>query len=194
MSSKAAVRQGEYLAALPIRLTDPQGGVKQFQGQWEDEETGFYYNRYRYYDPKQGRYITQDPLGLAGGLNPYVYPLNPVGQSDPLGLIAMVAPLIPVGLKALGAAVVYVGTAALAAWAALTCSRSGRWSCTASCNVQIINPDLDGKVPRHVTGSANGKTEADACAEAKRVATQSAPRGSYARHCQCSCSKNQELL
>ena len=37
-----------------------------FQGQWQDEETGLYYNRYRYYDPKQGRYITQDPIGLAG--------------------------------------------------------------------------------------------------------------------------------
>ena len=35
-------------------------------GQQYDEETGLYYNRHRYYDPVQGRYITQDPIGLAG--------------------------------------------------------------------------------------------------------------------------------
>jgi RHS repeat-associated protein len=57
-----------------------------FQGQYFDEESGFYYNRWRYYDPKQGRYITQDPIGLAGGLNGYVYPMDPVGWVDPLGL------------------------------------------------------------------------------------------------------------
>ena len=57
-----------------------------FQGQWQDEETGLYYNRYRYYDPKQGRYITQDPIGLAGGFNSYAYVANPTGWVDPLGL------------------------------------------------------------------------------------------------------------
>ncbi len=57
-----------------------------FQGQWEDEETGLYYNRYRYYDPKQGRYITQDPIGLAGGLNSYAYVANPTAWVDSLGL------------------------------------------------------------------------------------------------------------
>ncbi|EPY1675428.1 RHS repeat-associated core domain-containing protein, partial [Salmonella enterica subsp. enterica] len=38
------------------------------------------------YNPGQGRYITQDPIGLAGGLNSYQYPLNPVQSVDPLGL------------------------------------------------------------------------------------------------------------
>ncbi|EOX8526111.1 RHS repeat-associated core domain-containing protein, partial [Salmonella bongori] len=55
-------------------------------GQQYDEETGLYYNRHRYYDPLQGRYITQDPIGLKGGWNPYQYPLNPVTDTDPLGL------------------------------------------------------------------------------------------------------------
>ncbi|MBY5254217.1 RHS repeat protein [Citrobacter amalonaticus] len=36
-------------------------------GQQWDKETGLYYNRHRYYDPLQGRYITQDPIGLMGG-------------------------------------------------------------------------------------------------------------------------------
>ncbi len=55
-------------------------------GQQYDEETGLYYNRHRYYDPLQGRYITQDPIGLVGGWNPYKYPLNPITNIDPYGL------------------------------------------------------------------------------------------------------------
>ena len=41
-------------------------------GQYEDEETGLYYNRFRYYDPRIGNYISQDPIRLAGG-NPTLY-------------------------------------------------------------------------------------------------------------------------
>ncbi|ERE39201.1 RHS repeat-associated core domain-containing protein, partial [Escherichia coli] len=55
-------------------------------GQQYDEESGLYYNRNRYYDPLQGRYITQDPIGLEGGWNLYQYPLNPIEHIDPLGL------------------------------------------------------------------------------------------------------------
>ncbi|ENB8545221.1 DUF4329 domain-containing protein, partial [Escherichia coli] len=51
-----------------------------------DEESGLYYNRHRYYDPLQGRYITQDPIGLKGGWNLYGYQLNPISDIDPLGL------------------------------------------------------------------------------------------------------------
>ena len=40
-----------------------------FQGQYEDEETGLYYNRFRYYDPSLGQYTQQDPIGLAGRAN-----------------------------------------------------------------------------------------------------------------------------
>ena len=43
-----------------------------YQGQYEDAETGLYYNRFRYYDPNAGSYISQDPIGLAGG-NPTLY-------------------------------------------------------------------------------------------------------------------------
>lgn len=57
-----------------------------FQGQYEDEETGLFYNRHRYYDPDAGRYLTQDPIGLMGGFNPYQYAPDPVQWIDPLGL------------------------------------------------------------------------------------------------------------
>lgn len=52
-----------------------------------DAETGLYYNRARYYDPRLGRFISEDPIGLAGGINPYAYVGNdPVGYLDPSGL------------------------------------------------------------------------------------------------------------
>ncbi|OKX65003.1 RHS repeat-associated core domain-containing protein [Escherichia coli] len=60
--------------------------LHQLPGQQYDEESGLDYNRHRYYDPLQGRYITQDPIGLAGGWSLYAYPLNPVNGIDPLGL------------------------------------------------------------------------------------------------------------
>ena len=50
-----------------------------YQGQYEDVETGLYYNRFRYYSPQIGMYISSDPIGLAGN-NPtlygYVYDVN----------------------------------------------------------------------------------------------------------------------
>jgi len=57
-----------------------------FPGQYEDAESGLYYNRFRYYDCETGQYISADPLGLAGGLNPYGYVSNPLKWIDPLGL------------------------------------------------------------------------------------------------------------
>ena len=57
-----------------------------FQGQYEDEETGLFYNRYRYYDPDTARYLTLDPIGLLGGDNLYRYAPNPIRWIDPLGL------------------------------------------------------------------------------------------------------------
>ena len=55
-------------------------------GQYEDEETGLYYNRFRYYDPEAGRYISQDPIGLAGGTDLYGYVPDSLTWTDPLGL------------------------------------------------------------------------------------------------------------
>ncbi|EJN20393.1 RHS repeat-associated core domain protein-containing protein, partial [Pseudomonas sp. GM79] len=57
-----------------------------FQGQYFDAESGLHYNRHRYYNPEVGRYLTPDPIKLAGGLNQYQYTPNPTGWVDPLGL------------------------------------------------------------------------------------------------------------
>lgn len=63
-----------------------------FQGQYFDLETGLHYNRYRYYSPYVGRFISKDPIGLLGGHNVYAYAPNPVGWIDPLGLTKLLPP------------------------------------------------------------------------------------------------------
>jgi RHS repeat-associated protein len=54
--------QGEFKTDCPFR----------YQGQYEDSETGLFYNRFRYYDAEVGVYISQDPIGLEGN-NPTLY-------------------------------------------------------------------------------------------------------------------------
>ncbi|WP_205873675.1 RHS repeat-associated core domain-containing protein [Mycobacterium camsae] len=57
-----------------------------FPGQYHDPETGWHYNRHRYYHPHTARYTTPDPLGLAPAPNPHTYAQNPTTTIDPLGL------------------------------------------------------------------------------------------------------------
>lgn len=64
-------------------------------GQYEDVETGLYYNRFRYYDAAAGQYLSQDPIRLHGGTQFYAYPLDPLTAYDPLGLIIVYRLLRP---------------------------------------------------------------------------------------------------
>ena len=113
------------ITSVPLQLSDERGQLRwqgvpddwravaperqpgaqpiRFQGQYHDEESGLYYNRYRYYVPEAGRYASQDPLGLGGGPNPYAYALNaPTLAYDPTGLII---PLVVIGAFAARAAI-----------------------------------------------------------------------------------------
>jgi len=57
-----------------------------YQGQYEDVETGLYYNRFRYYSPDEGIYISKDPIGLDGGSRLYSFVNDPTNLFDLLGL------------------------------------------------------------------------------------------------------------
>ena len=58
-----------------------------FAGQYFDKESNLHYNINRTYNPKTGRYMQSDPLGLAAGPNTYNYVNgNPLNAIDPLGL------------------------------------------------------------------------------------------------------------
>lgn len=74
---------GRELPAPPAAASTPL----RFPGQYADPETGLNYNVYRYYDPATGRYLSQDPLGLAPAPNPVAYVSNPHSAKDPLGLM-----------------------------------------------------------------------------------------------------------
>jgi len=57
-----------------------------YPGQYEDSETGLYYNRFRYYDAEAGGYVSQDPIKLSGGDRLYGYVRNTNTDSDIFGL------------------------------------------------------------------------------------------------------------
>jgi len=101
----------------PTRLTDEQGQVAwaaaycaygtahprkerlrqplRLPGQYHDPETGLHQNRWRSFDPATGRYLSPDPLGLAGGLNLYAYAeQDPINGQDPLGLFPGLGDLV----------------------------------------------------------------------------------------------------
>ncbi len=67
-----------------------------FQGQYFDEETDLCYNRFRYYSPDTGLYISQDPIGLAGGMALYSYVHDLNSWIDIFGLKGII-PTVTIG-------------------------------------------------------------------------------------------------
>ncbi|WP_183139144.1 RHS repeat domain-containing protein, partial [Pseudomonas syringae group genomosp. 7] len=94
------VWQAKYRAwgAVEKLVVDEVEQNLRFQGQYFGIETGLHYNTFRYYDPEIGRFITQDPIGLAGGFNLYQYAPNPSSWVDPWGWMPFWKPLKPDGM------------------------------------------------------------------------------------------------
>jgi RHS repeat-associated protein len=77
----------QYDAWGNLQLGGTTNGFSYTGREW-DSETGLYYYRARYYDPKIGRFISEDPIGFGGGVNLYAYVGdNPVNRDDPSGLL-----------------------------------------------------------------------------------------------------------
>jgi len=94
-----------------IVTTEKVANPLRFPGQYFDQETGFHYNRFRYYCPGLGRYLSRDPLTFLAGLNFYKYAGNdPINSADPSGLWnwkAVVEAAAPaVAAVAVGAAII----------------------------------------------------------------------------------------
>ncbi|WP_409280538.1 RHS repeat-associated core domain-containing protein [Pseudomonas sp. KCJK8751] len=70
--------------SLPVK--DVEQNLR-FQGQYFDCESSLNYNTFRFYDPEIGRFVTQDPIGVRGGANLYVYVPAPTTWVDPLGWV-----------------------------------------------------------------------------------------------------------
>ena len=88
-----AVRTARIFGALAVARTHDRELSElqcpwRFPGQYEDAESGLYYNRHRHYDPLTGQYASPDPIGLSGGDRPQGYVVNPSVAVDPLGLSA----------------------------------------------------------------------------------------------------------
>jgi RHS repeat-associated protein len=225
-----------------------------FTGREREDATGLVYYRARWYDPRQGRFLSEDPLGLTAGPNLYEYAYdNPLRFVDPTGNQGWEIVVGGGGAAALGggggaaaggaaaggalvaggavvAGVAAYGVVLYGAWqfgewladqpwnplthpaappAPATCrarpmprptpvpipmpppppplNMGDKWSCTATCNIQNFSNVPN--APERVTGFGVGPSEEAACENAKRNATQQAPRGTYARHCKCICSK-----
>jgi RHS repeat-associated protein len=92
-SAGAIVASRRYDAFGNLELGAANGFA--FTGREWDADAGLAYYRARYYDPKVGRFLSEDPIGLDGGVNLYEYVLsNPARWIDPLGFGA-VAPTTP---------------------------------------------------------------------------------------------------
>ncbi|MFK3780270.1 RHS repeat-associated core domain-containing protein [Agrobacterium sp. NPDC089420] len=92
-----AIRTARTFGALAVARTHDREPSElqcpwRFPGQYEDAETGLYYNRHRHYDPLTGQYVSPDPIGLAGGDRPQGYVVNSNLWIDPTGLKAAVDP------------------------------------------------------------------------------------------------------
>ena len=175
-----------------------------FPGQYYDQESGLHYNWHRYYSPKLARYLSPDPIGLAGGANRFSYVNgNPVNAVDPTGQFALVLPALPAMSEAVLAGLGYLtGGVAMATILSTpndtTSDKSravpyperkrGKYTC-------ICRANKDGRSPDNCSTDnqdfAMGYGEGATLSEAKKAAEKDAKEKLGAKsthHPQCRCT------
>jgi RHS repeat-associated protein len=107
--SGAATTAYSYTPYGAAARTGSDDTTFQFTGRENDAATNLNYYRARYYHPELGRFISEDPIGLLGGINTYAYVHgNPLSYTDPTGEYAWIVAGAVIG------AVVNVGVAYIA--------------------------------------------------------------------------------
>ncbi len=93
LSTTAGVMSDSFVYDSFGNVTSSTGSFAQpfrYTGREWDAETGLYYYRARYYDSTTGRFLSEDPIDFAGGINFYMYVGNaPTEMTDPTGLCAL---------------------------------------------------------------------------------------------------------
>jgi len=89
LSTSSGAVSDKYTYGLYGETASLTGNTFRYSGRRLDAETGLYYYRARYYSPKIGRFLQNDPIGTNGGINLYAYVGNdPLNAADPSGLYA----------------------------------------------------------------------------------------------------------
>jgi RHS repeat-associated protein len=182
-----------------------------FTGREWDPEAGLDYNRARYYDPRSGRFIGEDPIGFAGGdVNLYRYAGgNPVNLRDPSGQFVGI-PII-VWVTEVAAPYAVAGAAAVGAWGvaaweyyngvqpdpegstsgsrSIELPRKPNCGCTCTCRADAddtMQGNIKPGLPLFAFGTATASNCFEAAKDAKRLATRTL--GMKPKHVGCRCA------
>ncbi|MCY2990852.1 MAG: hypothetical protein NTY19_23695, partial [Planctomycetota bacterium] len=150
---------------IVLETNPAQGDRFKITGREWDVETGLYYYRARYFDPRQGRFVSADPLGFAAGdVNLYRYVGNaPVILRDPLGLE-------PIGYSVILQQDMAVGGAAVGAVMGYVCSYLEEWCQSGDATRATASGNL-GMLQGAALGASLGYAAGSASALSKLVAT-----------------------
>ena len=120
VSNTGAVTWSAYYKPFGEVILNPNNSItnnQRFAGQYYDAETNLHYNGRRYYDPQTDRYLSEDPMGLAGGLNRYAYvDHDPVNLMDPSGECGLVGAIVEGAIDVAQSAVIQHYTKGCVDW------------------------------------------------------------------------------